>query len=363
MVDDNEGDPTPGGRGSGIDWHDDHDHREVVTAAERMWTPEPGPSRIRLVAVGGAVVIALVVVLLVAMTLFGDDSDGTDTVEAPSGSTAAQPDAAGTTEQPAASQVVTTEAADEPAPASTTAPPSETSGQESSASDGATAQQAGAEEPAPAAAAPETTSVPTTAPAPTSSAPVADTAPPTYDTLPDGQPAPILAIFDTDRITLTGAVPSEEAQERLRTLALANAKPGQGDNLIDETVVVSGVPAGIGVRVVELTSTRFPEGRADVVGEHAEELNRIATVMNALPKVTALVIGHADQRGDDAVNFEISRQRAEAVVLYLTEQGISPDRLASRAVGENDLLTLEENDVAYALNRRTEFVLYGLLIE
>jgi outer membrane protein OmpA-like peptidoglycan-associated protein len=47
---------------------------------------------------------------------------------------------------------------------------------------------------------------------------------------------------------------------------------------------------------------------------------------------------------------------------YLTGRGIAPSRLSSRAVGEADLLSLEDNDSALALNRRTEFVFFGLLL-
>ena len=47
---------------------------------------------------------------------------------------------------------------------------------------------------------------------------------------------------------------------------------------------------------------------------------------------------------------------------YMVSQGIDPARLASRAVGENDLLTLNDDAAALALNKRTEFVLFGLLL-
>ncbi len=77
--------------------------------------------------------------------------------------------------------------------------------------------------------------------------------------------------------------------------------------------------------------------------------------------MTALVIGHADQRGDEVANYVISEARADAVTTYLASQGVDPARLASRAVGEADLLTLNNDDAALALNRRTEFVLFGLL--
>ena len=83
--------------------------------------------------------------------------------------------------------------------------------------------------------------------------------------------------------------------------------------------------------------------------------------MNALPNTSALIIGHADQRGDSLTNYESSEQRALAVKNYVASDGIALDRLSSRAVGETDLLTLDDDAAALALNRRTEFVLYGLL--
>ena len=133
----------------------------------------------------------------------------------------------------------------------------------------------------------------------------------TYDTLPDGSPVPALAIFDVDQITLTGAVPDEAAKDRLQALALANAKPGQG-NIANFLTINPDVPRGVGVRVVELTSARFPAGSAEVMPAQACELDRVVSIMSALPKITALVIGHSDQRGDEPANYELSAARAEA---------------------------------------------------
>jgi outer membrane protein OmpA-like peptidoglycan-associated protein len=203
-----------------------------------------------------------------------------------------------------------------------------------------------------------TTAAPTTT---TTAAPT--TVPQTYDTLPDGSPAWVVALFDTNRITLTGAVPDQAAKDRLEALATANAKPGQAETIDNQVTINPAVPRNVGVRVVELTSVRFPENSAEVTPEHAAELNRVATIMNALPNITVLVIGHADQRGNEVSNFAISDARADAVTTYLAGQGIAPSRMQSRAVGEEDLLSLNNDDAAFALNRRTEFVFFGLLIE
>jgi len=206
-------------------------------------------------------------------------------------------------------------------------------------------------------AATTTTAPPTTVAATTTAAP-AELAP-TYSTLPDGSPAPIIAVFNTDGVTLTGAVPDEASKEKLGGLAKANSKfDVPVNNLLTSDPTV---PTGIGVRVVELTSARFPTGSSKISGAHAAELDRVVTVMNALPNVTALVIGHSDQVGNSASNFQLSADRAAAVVNYMVFNGISPERLSSRAVGDTDLLTLNDDAASLALNRRTEFVLYGLL--
>ena len=183
-----------------------------------------------------------------------------------------------------------------------------------------------------------------------------------YATLPDGSPAPVIATYNTNSITLAGAVPDQAAKDLLQALAVANAKPGQADFVDNQLTLNPAVPRNVGVRVVELTSTRFPDGSIDILPPHAAELDRIVTVMNALPHTSALIIGHADQRGDSLTNYNLSEQRALAVKNYVASGGIALDRLSSRAVGENDLLTLADDAAALALNRRTEFVLYGLLL-
>ena len=203
--------------------------------------------------------------------------------------------------------------------------------------------------------APSTTT--TTTPATTTSTTLA--APP--NTLPDGSSVPVVAIFDTDTITLAGAVPSQAAADRLTMLAQANSKTPAA--VIDLLTIDATVPIGVGVRVIELTSSRFPAGEATITLRHGAELLRMVAVMNALPTVSVLVVGHADQIGSDTANMELSEERAQAVVEFMVDQGIDPARLSARAVGESDLLSLADDEAALALNRRTEFVVYGALLD
>ena len=291
------------------------------------------------------ILLALVLAGLGAWAVLGDDGDddeGAVRTGAPASATAPGSEAS----SPATT--VSTTVPPTTVPATTTEPPASTTTAARATTTTTVADRATGTSAPPAPARPGDTTA-----GETGTAPLA--------TMPDGSFVPVLAVFDVDHITLTGAVPDQAARERLAALAVANAKPGQ-ETIDDQVTIDPRVPRSIGVRVVELTSARFAEGTSEIAPAHAAELDRVVTVMQALPEVTALVIGHADQRGDEATNYRLSADRAEAVVDYLVSKGVAAHRLASRAVGEADLLTLADDDAALALNRRTEFVFAGLLL-
>jgi outer membrane protein OmpA-like peptidoglycan-associated protein len=207
-----------------------------------------------------------------------------------------------------------------------------------------------------------TTTTTTTSTTTTTIAPTTTVATPMFPMLPDGSPEPILAIYDGPTIRVSGWVPSQEKADQLIALALANST--------DPNAVIEGelqidplVPLNIGTRVIEMNSPRFGPGSSEVTPEHALQLDRVANVMKLLPNVTATVVGHADQLGDESANYALSEARAVSVVRYLVGQGVEPARLAARAVGEQDLLSEDDSDAALALNRRTEFIFYGLIAD
>ncbi len=194
--------------------------------------------------------------------------------------------------------------------------------------------------------------------------PPADTATnqPSYPVLPDGSPVPVMGIYDGELITLSGVVPTEASADRLRTLALAFSKSPSAE-VASFITIDPTIPVNVAVRVIEMNSARFPEGSPTILPEHAAELDRVVAMMTALAHVNTLVIGHSDQRGDEATNFALSTDRARTVSDYIAAQGIDPFRLSSRGAGESDLLTLNNDRAALALNRRTEFVISGLFVD
>lgn len=309
-----------------------------------------GPSRRRaLVAVAGVVVLCLAVLVAGVVTRRGSDGENLGI--------AAGPPAIAADETLAPTSTATATTAASPVPASvsrTTEPATRASETPEPPTTAAPVTTAAPTPPTAASVAPETSAAPATSAAAPANVPA------TAATLPDGSPVPVLAIFNGDRVVLEGAVPNQAALDLAHTLAVANAK---GTATITNRLTIDpAVPANVPVRVIELQSVRFPSGSIEILPDHALELDRVGNVMLAFPHVTALVVGHADQVGSDDANLQISLDRADAVVSYLIGRGVTVDRLSARGVGETDLLAEDLGDDALALNRRTEFIFYGLLI-
>jgi outer membrane protein OmpA-like peptidoglycan-associated protein len=195
----------------------------------------------------------------------------------------------------------------------------------------------------------------TSAAPPTTRAPTAPLA-----TLANGQPLPVLCVYDGPTISLIGVVPSAAAVQRLEVIAKTYSKVPNAQ-VVPTLRVDPRVPSSVGVRVIEMQAARWATGSAAIEPEHAIEFDRLVRAMEALPNITALVIGHSDQRGDAATNLALSQARADAVVAYVVAHGIAASRLTAQAVGDGDPLTQQSDAAGLALNRRIEFIVYGLL--
>ena len=85
-------------------------------------------------------------------------------------------------------------------------------------------------------------------------------------------------------------------------------------------------------------------------------LDEVVELLLNHPEITLMSIeGHTDDQGDAQYNIDLSFGRAEAVVHYLTAQGVERDRLEARGHGESKPLLQGESADARAANRRVEF--------
>lgn len=123
----------------------------------------------------------------------------------------------------------------------------------------------------------------------------------------------------------------------------------------------------VGDRFVLPAAVLFPTGSDDFGATARDELEKLAgailQLQEQIPAEINWVIrvdGHTDVRpvtGRFGSNWELSAARAIAVVRFLIDQGISPERLVAAGFGEFRPLDEGDTDEAYARNRRIELKL------
>jgi outer membrane protein OmpA-like peptidoglycan-associated protein len=127
-------------------------------------------------------------------------------------------------------------------------------------------------------------------------------------------------------------------------------------------------PIEIGQTIV-LKNIFYDYNKATLRKESINELDRLVKLLNDNPTLKIELSAHTDSRGSDAYNQKLSQERAQSVVNYLIEHGISKDRLVAKGMGETQpiyddayiskLPTKEEQEWAHQQNRRTEFKIIG----
>lgn len=139
---------------------------------------------------------------------------------------------------------------------------------------------------------------------------------------------------------------------------------------------------------------------AELTDDSSEALDKLASLLIDNPNITIELASHCDYRGSDDYNLLLSQRRAESVTSYLSDHGVEAERLVAKGygfqqpkvvtgklaesypflsvgdtltqafitaldtVGKKPRLSIEQQEICNALNRRTEFrvmrTTYGL---
>lgn len=133
---------------------------------------------------------------------------------------------------------------------------------------------------------------------------------------------------------------------------------------------------------IKVENINYEFGSWELLEESKVALDTLVEILVFNPTITIELMSHTDHVGSDEFNFDLSQKRAQSVVDYLIEKGINPQRLRAKGYGEtwpkrvtrklareydflkrNDelteefisKLTEEQQEIARAINRRTEF--------
>jgi peptidoglycan-associated lipoprotein len=100
----------------------------------------------------------------------------------------------------------------------------------------------------------------------------------------------------------------------------------------------------------------FDFDASNVSGDFSALLDAHAKFLNANTTVNVLVEGHADERGTPEYNIALGERRAEAVVTYLENMGVSSSQLSTVSYGEEKPMVSGSDTAAFAKNRRAVIV-------
>lgn len=104
-----------------------------------------------------------------------------------------------------------------------------------------------------------------------------------------------------------------------------------------------------------LSPVLFESGTAEIKPTSYPVLDEVVQVMVERPTIRIAVHGHTDNTGSAALNLQLSQDRAQAVVAYLSEKGIALDRLTYRGFGMEKPIAPNATEEGRAKNRRVEF--------
>ncbi|GET33909.1 cell envelope biogenesis protein OmpA [Prolixibacter bellariivorans] len=107
--------------------------------------------------------------------------------------------------------------------------------------------------------------------------------------------------------------------------------------------------------VTALRNVFFDTDSSALKPESFLQLKQVLAFMEKNPQWMVEIAGHTDNTGTDVHNLKLSKQRAQAVVSYLEEKGISSQRLVAKGYGATQPVADNTTADGRARNRRTEF--------
>lgn len=165
----------------------------------------------------------------------------------------------------------------------------------------------------------------------------------------------------------------------------------QADSVLESTEYALQFPLASVTAPVLVHNVFYDFDRATLTDASVASLDRLTALLNQNPNITIELSAHTDYRGSAQYNRRLSQRRAESVVSYLINHGISSKRLKAVGYGKSrpkvvtrkmaeaykflhlgdtlteqhiKKLTAAQQDTCNALNRRTEFrvlrTTYGL---
>lgn len=99
-------------------------------------------------------------------------------------------------------------------------------------------------------------------------------------------------------------------------------------------------------------SMQFRTGSAEIEAVYQKQLMELAQTMKSMTQYSLDLSGYADRQGEEKFNYQLSKDRANAVKAFLISQGIDPTRISTKAYGETQPLQAKQSLQSDFFDRR-----------
>ena len=126
---------------------------------------------------------------------------------------------------------------------------------------------------------------------------------------------------------------------------------------------VESVTDNNGLKAVKVTfdsGILFALNKADLNTTAQTSLAQFSNVLKNNPTMDIAIYGHTDNTGNDAINNPLSLKRAQSVVNYLSQCGVSYSQFKTvQGMGSTQPIASNETKAGQAQNRRVEIYMYA----
>jgi outer membrane protein OmpA-like peptidoglycan-associated protein len=111
--------------------------------------------------------------------------------------------------------------------------------------------------------------------------------------------------------------------------------------------------------IVSMSDVLFDTGKYSLKPGAREKLAKVAGILLAYPGLNIAVGGYTDNVGGDAMNQELSENRAGSVRDYLVQQGVATTSVSAQGFGNSMPVASNNDSAGRQQNRRVELVVSG----
>lgn len=120
---------------------------------------------------------------------------------------------------------------------------------------------------------------------------------------------------------------------------------------VEETTDANGLRA---IKVTFDGGILFQTNSSKLNAQAQADLTKFANSLKANPGTDVQIYGFTDNTGSYQVNERVANSRAESVLSYLVNQGVSPTRMSAQGVPMADYVASNDTPEGRAQNRRVE---------